>query len=167
MKKLLIAFLIGLLPMSVFAAPLLRQDGFEFIKTKKHYKVQVMFMTGVQFGALKVAVKEWNKAMGYEFITFEYDRTQRADIYISVMATPQTHGIALPFNSEECTIIIGESMPVLPSVYVHEIGHCLGLAHNDMVPNIMSSQPYPYTWDISKDIVDTLKKEQSLNSTTE
>lgn len=135
-KKLIILILSSLVlasppSYSGTLVPLLKDDPYFTVELQKHYVVKTFALPPGGEMSLAIAIHAWNRAArDHDFISYTRGQSSAPHIYVIPMDINGLGGIALPLDPNVCVIQIVPQYLMTPEIYMHEIGHCLGFAHN-------------------------------------
>lgn len=146
--------------------PLLKDiQGFEYVTLRPHYRVSsVLWGNSLANEQLARAIKTWNDATNTSDFLTQVNPGEQADIYVDLSyLDARFGGITMLHKNGPCVISIDDNFAYSASAYQHEIGHCLGFAHDlpsqkdTMYPNLM-----PNLEPIDTDLAKYLKRHLTL-----
>lgn len=122
--------------------PLLKDSPYFTVTLKPHYVVKTLWLSFEANIAVQIAIDAWNKAaQSQDFISQTEGESDSPVIFITNTELEGFEGLALPFADKVCVIQVVPQYEATPQIYAHEIGHCLGFAHNTKDKNNVM-QPY-------------------------
>lgn len=147
LNKVLIIAILLCSSITYAAVPLLSEyPEFSFLETKKKYIVKIEFIDDMSLIGAIMAVNAFNEQVGKEFLKIVSPSSKKkANITISeIPLSPFIAGIAVPREQGACTIFANDMLLFKPAgLFMHEIGHCLGLAHIEPTADNCRKLMYP------------------------
>lgn len=145
-------------------------------KLQRSYRVASLFFPEEGEEAIDNAIEAWNTASGNPtFMRHVSPKDTSANIYIVpsyYLTLLEPLGVAHFFNAHLCSIQVSIQAYNDAEVYAHELGHCLGFAHNKedrasiMHPSAMHGTPRvdENTAQALREMLNTLTRRKSWNS---
>jgi hypothetical protein len=174
MKKFILIVLLLLTP-QVGWAKADEMPRLDEVILQPQYRISPLFLDDLSSIGLKNAADAWNVAAGNpEFIVMA-NNPEHANIWVSSISLAQIvegkeiytlNGVMFPLSGVHCFIILNEHKRYNVETMTHEIGHCLGFAHQ---PKDKKSIMFPYSGEKPRSITKKISKwlRRALNDLTD
>ena len=130
-----------------------------FTKLQRHYFVRVTWGDDLSKLATGNAMDAWNKAAGVLDLLQFAKKDDKANIYVTPLGMTDFDGITAVFPDGVCILHVDPAFQYKIPLYIHEIGHCIGFAHNDIdLDSIMRSNTLSVHFEVDAKTATTLKE---------